>query len=63
MVDVDSILQEVIDSACALTGARYGALLTFGESGDLGDLIPPVSPPRSAGGWEIHPRGSVSWDI
>ena len=39
MLDVDSILQEVIDSACALTGARYGALLTFGESGDLGDLI------------------------
>ncbi len=39
MLDVDSILQEVIDSACALTGARYGALLTFDESGGLGDLI------------------------
>ena len=39
MVDLDSILQEVIDSACALTGARYGALLTFDESGDLGSLI------------------------
>ena len=39
MLDVDSILQEVIDSACALTGARYGALLTFDESGGLGNLI------------------------
>ena len=39
MQDLDSILQEAIDSACALTGARYGALLTFSESGDLGDLI------------------------
>ena len=39
MQDLDSILQEAIDSACALTEARYGALLTFEESGDIGSLI------------------------
>ena len=39
MLDADGILQEVIDSACALTEARYGALLTFDEYGDLDNLI------------------------
>ena len=39
MPDLDGILQEVIDSARALTGARYGALLTVDESGKLGNLI------------------------
>ena len=28
-LDLDSVLQEIIDSARSLTGARYGALLTF----------------------------------
>ena len=39
MLDLDSVLQEIIDSACTLTGARYGALLTFDESGDVRNLI------------------------
>ncbi len=39
MSELGSILQEVIDSACVLTGARYGVLLTFNESGGVGDLI------------------------
>ena len=38
MLDLDSVLQEVIDSACLLTDARYGALLTFDESGDVRKL-------------------------
>ena len=39
MLDLDSVLQEVIDSACSLTDARYGALLTFDESGGIGNFI------------------------
>ena len=38
MLDLDSVLQEIIDSACLLTDARYGALLTFDESGDVRKL-------------------------
>ncbi len=32
-LDFDSVLQEVVDSARALTGARYGALTVFSEAG------------------------------
>ena len=39
MLDLDSVLQEVIDSACSLTDARYGALLTFDESEGIGNFI------------------------
>ena len=38
-LDLDSVLRGVIDGARSLTGARYGALLTFDESGGMGDLI------------------------
>ena len=38
-LDLDSVLRGVIDGARSLTGARYGALLTFDESGRMGDLI------------------------
>ena len=34
-LDAESVFQEVIDSACQLTGARYGALLTFLSSGEI----------------------------
>ena len=38
-LDVNSVLQEVIDNARYLTGARYGALLTYTQSGDIQDFI------------------------
>ena len=34
-LDFDTVLQGVLDSACALTGARYGALTPFDETGDI----------------------------
>ena len=37
-LDVDSVLQEVVDSACALTGARYGLIASLGEGGAIQDL-------------------------
>ena len=35
---LDSVLQEVIDSACSLTEARYGGLITLGDSGAIEDF-------------------------
>lgn len=34
-LDAQSVLQEVVDNACFLTGARYGALLTYKETGGI----------------------------
>jgi len=33
--DLDSVLQEVIDSACSLTAARYGGLIALSDSGGV----------------------------
>ena len=38
-LDLDTVLRGVIDGARSLTGARYGALLVFDDSGGVGDLI------------------------
>ena len=32
-LDFDTVLQEVLDSACSLTGARYGVITLLDESG------------------------------
>ena len=38
-LDVDTVLREVIDSARALTGARYGIITTVDENGEVQDFI------------------------
>ena len=38
-LDVNTVLREVIDNARDLTGARYGALLTYDPSGGIQDFI------------------------
>ena len=38
-LDVNTVLKEVIDNARDLTGARYGALLTYEQSGGIQDFI------------------------
>ena len=38
-LELGSVLQRIIDGACSLTGARYGALLVFDPHGDIEDLI------------------------
>ena len=38
-LDVDTVLQGVIDGACSLTKARYGALVAFDDSGGIETLI------------------------
>ena len=38
-LDLDIVLQEVVDGARSLTGARYGALAVFDDSGRVEDFI------------------------
>ena len=38
-LDLDVVLQEVVDSARSLTGARYGAITTLDDAGELQDLM------------------------
>ncbi len=38
-LDVDTVLHEVVESARALTGARYGAIVTIDESGQPRDAV------------------------
>ena len=38
-LDLDTVLQEVVDSARSLTGARYGGITTLDESGRLQDVV------------------------
>ena len=38
-LDLDTVLQGVIDGACSLTRARYGALVAFDDSGGIETLI------------------------
>ena len=38
-LDLETVLQEVADGACELTGARYGCIVTVDESGRPGDFV------------------------
>ena len=38
-LDVDTVLNEIVDSARALTGARYGAITTIDDAGGLQDFL------------------------
>ena len=38
-LDVATVLQEAVDSACALTGARYGIVTAVDDSGEVHDYV------------------------
>ena len=38
-LDLDVVLQEIVDSARSLTDARYSAITTLDESGELQDVL------------------------
>ena len=38
-LDLDTVLQEVVDSACALTGAAQGVITTVDAGGGLADFV------------------------
>ena len=43
-LDFDTVLQGVLDSACSLTGARYGVITLLDESGRIQDLTSGMTP-------------------
>ncbi|MCY3745643.1 MAG: response regulator [Acidobacteria bacterium] len=58
-LDLDTVLQEVVDSACALTGARYGVIATVDETGQPVDFVTSGFTPderRELAGWRDGPR-------
>ena len=38
-LDVVTVLREVVENACVLTGARYGVIATIGHSGQVQDFV------------------------
>ena len=56
-LDVGSVLQEVIDSACLLTNAQYGALLVFDESGGMQDFVTSGITPEQVQLLGTQPKG------
>ena len=57
-LDLDTVLQGVLDSACLLTGARYGVIATLDDSGQVEDFLASgLTPEESQQLWEM-PEGA-----
>ncbi len=56
-LDVNTVLKEVIDNARDLTGARYGALLTYDQSGGIQDFITSGLSAEEAERLKVLPKG------
>ena len=56
-LDLDIVLHEVIDNARHVTGALYGALLTYDQSGDIQDFITSGLSHQEIEGMNTLPRG------
>ena len=56
-LDLDTVLQEVLESARSLTGARYGVIVVLDDSGGIQDFLGTGLTPEEAGRlWEL-PEG------
>ncbi len=55
-LDSGSLLRDIVDWACSLTNARYGALLTFNEAGENGELVTKGIAPEHAALIESNSR-------
>ena len=56
-IDFNAVIQEVIDGARSLTGARYGALLTYDDTGGIRDFITSGITPEQLKLMKTPPRG------
>ena len=56
-LDIDAVLQEVIDAARSLTGARYGTLVSFDDSGGIRDLVTSGTTPEERRRMGPLPKG------
>ena len=58
-LDLATVLQEAVDSACALTGARYGMIATIDETGEVREFVSSGFTPdehRELADWADGPR-------
>ena len=58
-LDLDTVLREVVESARALTGARYGVIITLDQSGPVRDFVTSGLTPeehRRLESWSDGPR-------
>jgi two-component system KDP operon response regulator KdpE len=56
-LDPETILKEIVETACYLTGAEYGVLLTHDESGALKDVVSSGISPEQLVGMDTPPQG------
>ena len=56
-LDINDVLQEVIDGARSLTGARYGALVSFDDSGGIRGLVTSGMTPEERRRMGTLPKG------
>ena len=56
-LDFDTVLQEIVDGARALTASRYGALTVFGDDGQTPDFIGSGLTPEEHQGLQNMPGG------
>ena len=56
-LDLNTVLREVVDSACVLTGARYGIIATIGEDGRAQEFVTSGLAPQEHKGLEAWPDG------
>ena len=56
-LNLNTVLQEVIDNARDLTDARYGALLTYDQSGDMQDFMISGLSDEERGRMQVSPKG------
>ena len=56
-LDFDTILQEIVDGARALTSSRYGAITVLGDAGQTPDfIVSGLTPEQQQGLWDM-PEG------
>ena len=61
-LDFDTVLQRVLDSACSLTGARYGVITLLNESGRIQDFLYSGLTPEESRQFAEFPNGMLFFE-
>ena len=61
-LDFDTVLQRVLDSACSLTGARYGVITLLDESGQVQDFVYSGLTPEESRQFAEFPDGMLFFE-
>ena len=61
-LDFDTVLQGVLDSACSLTGARYGVITLLNESGRIQDFLYSGLTPEESRRFAEFPKGMLFFE-